>query len=108
MNIFRPTSISATMLAMSLISTQGFAAESALPKNPEAQPQSSQSVQPKVDKKTADAAAEKRKYLISDAQAAITETRKALQALDEKKDTQVACRKPAQGGAKSGGEERPQ
>lgn len=86
MNIFKVKTFTVTLLAAGLISTQGFAADSALPKKPEVQPPTSQSVQPKVDKKTADAAAEKRKYLISDAQSAMTETRKALQALDEKKN----------------------
>lgn len=46
-------------------------------------------MQPKVDKKTADAAAEKRKQLLSDAQSAIAETKKALQALEDKKDREA-------------------
>lgn len=86
MNKFKLKNLVAIMMAMGLISAQGFAADSALPKKPEVQPEASKSVQPKVDEKTADAAAEKRKELISDAQSAIAETRKALQALEENKD----------------------
>ena len=85
MKTFKPTTLSA-MIAISLISAQGFAAD---PIKPEEKSQANQSVQPKVDQKTADAAAEKRKSLISDAKSAITETRKALQALDEKKDKEA-------------------
>ncbi|NNM69053.1 MAG: YfdX family protein [Gallionella sp.] len=89
MNIFKLQVLSATLLTMGLISTQGFAADSVLPKNPEVQPQASQSVQPEIDKKTADAAAEKRKHLLADAQTAIAETEKALQALEENKSKEA-------------------
>ena len=89
MNIIKLKTLTVTMLSLGLISAQGFAADSALPKKPEAQPQANQSVQPKVDKKTADAAAEKRKFLLSDAQSAIAETRKALQALEDKKEREA-------------------
>ena len=58
----------AAMLTMGLVlSSQGFALESALPKKSEPQSQVSKSVQVEVNKKTADAAAEKRKELIADA-----------------------------------------
>lgn len=88
MNIFKVKTFTAALLAIGL-SAQGFAADSALPKKPEVQSQANKSVQSKVDKMTSDAVAEKRKYLISDAQSAIAETRKALQALDEKKDREA-------------------
>ena len=72
------------MLAMGLmLSPQGFAADSAFPKKSEPQSQSSKSVQVEVNKKTADTASNKRKELIADAQTAIAETEKALQALKE-------------------------
>lgn len=76
----------AAMLIMGLmLSSQGFAAESALPKKSEPQSQASKSVQAEVNKNTADTAAEKRKELIADAHTAIVETEKALQALEDKK-----------------------
>ena len=84
MNTSKLKALSVAMLAMGLmLSPQGFAAESALPKRPEPQSQPSKSVQVEVNKKTADTAAEKRKELIADAQTAIAETEKALQALKE-------------------------
>jgi len=66
------------------MSASSFAADSALPAKPQTQSESSQSVQPKVDKQTADAAAEKRKKLLADATAALAETHKALKALENK------------------------
>lgn len=62
---------------------------SALPTKPQAQSEASQSVQPTVDKQTADAAAEKRKKLIADATAALAETKKALKALENKKSDEA-------------------
>ena len=64
----------------------GFAADSALPSKSQAQSEASQSVQPKVDKQTEEAAAEKRKKLVADAAAALAETHKALKALENKKN----------------------
>lgn len=66
------------------MSAPSFAADSALPPKPQAQSEASQSVQPKVDKQTADAAEEKRKKLFADATAALAETQKALKALESK------------------------
>ena len=84
MNTSKLKALSVAMLAMGLmLSPQGFAAESALPKRPEQQSQPSKSVQVEVNKKTADTATEKHKELIADAQTAIAETEKALQALKE-------------------------
>ena len=82
--------ISATTLAIGLmLSAKGIAAESALPKKPEVQPQASQSVQPDVNKKANDAIEEKRKILIADAQTAIAEAEKALQALNNNKNNEA-------------------
>jgi hypothetical protein len=67
------------------LSASSFAADSALPAKPQAQSEASQSVQSKVDKQSADAAAEKRKKLFADATAALAETHKALKALENKK-----------------------
>ena len=90
MNIFNLKVFPATILAVGLtLSALGFAADSALPKKPEVQSQASLSAEPEVNKKTADAAAEKRKHLISDAQTAIVETRKALRALEENKSKEA-------------------
>ena len=72
-----------------VLSAPGFAADSSLPSKPQAQSEASKAVQPQVDKKTADAAAEKRKKLLADATAAIAETKKALQALEEKKNEEA-------------------
>lgn len=84
MNTYKQKTLSVAMLAMGLmLSPQGFAAESALPKKSEPQSQASKSVQVEVNKKTADTVVEKRKELIADAQTAIAETEKALQALKE-------------------------
>ena len=66
------------------MSAPSLSADSALPAKPQAQSEASQSIQPKVDKQTADAAAEKRKKLFADATAALAETHKALKALENK------------------------
>lgn len=68
-----------------ILSGNNYAADSALPKKAEAQSKPSQSVQSEVNKQTDDALAAKRKELIADAQSAIAETEKALQALTDKK-----------------------
>lgn len=76
----------AALLAMGmLISLQGNAADTKLPAKAEPQSQLNQSVQPEVDKKAAEAAQEKRAQLMAEAQAAIAETEKALQALGDRK-----------------------
>ena len=68
-----------------LVAATGQAAESALPSKPQPQSESSQTVQPQVDKQAVDAAAEKRKKLLAEAEAAISQTQQALKALDDKK-----------------------
>ena len=84
-------SLKHSILCVSLIglcglamSTLSFSADSALPTKPQTQSEASQSIQPKVDKQTADAAADKRKKLFADATAALAETHKALKALENK------------------------
>jgi hypothetical protein len=62
-----------------------FATDSARPSTPEKRSESSQSVQQQVDKRTTDAAIEKRKKIFADATAAIAETQKAMKALEEMK-----------------------
>lgn len=90
MNTYKLKALSVAMLTMSLmLSPQSFAAESALPKKSEPQSQASKTVQVEVNKKTAETVAEKRKELIADAQTAIAETEKALQALREKKNKEA-------------------
>ncbi len=58
------------------MSALSFAAETALPAKPQEQSSTTQSVQPKVDKGTADVAFEKRKKLFADATIALAETKK--------------------------------
>lgn len=81
------------VILMSLVglamSAPSFAADSALPAKSQAQSEASQSVQPKVDKQTADAAAEKRKKLFADATVALAETKEALKALENKKNDEA-------------------
>lgn len=72
-----------------VLSASGFAADPVLPGKPQAQSEASKAVQPQVDKKTADAAAEKRKKMLADATAAIAETKKALKALEDKKNDEA-------------------
>lgn len=78
--------VSVMSLGWLVVPSTGFAADSALPSKPQTQSDASQSVQPKVDKQTAEAAAEKRKKLVGDATAALAETHKALRALENKKN----------------------
>ena len=79
-------SLSTTLLIVGvMLPSQIFAVESALPKKPEAQTPVSKSVQSEVNKKTADATSEKQKQVLADAQTAISETEKALQALKDNK-----------------------
>ena len=56
-----------------------------LPHSAQAQSEATESVQPQVDVKATDQAAEKRKKITADAVAAVNETKNALKLLDEKK-----------------------
>lgn len=62
-----------------------FAADKDKAVTPEAQSQSTQEIQPAVDAKTDENIAEQRKKILSEANAAIAESKKALKALDEGK-----------------------
>ncbi len=72
-------------LGLGLMSLTAFAAADALPKTPQAQSETAQSVQPQVDSAVTAHAAEKRHEIIADAVVAVQETQKALQFLEEKK-----------------------
>ncbi|NHZ37845.1 YfdX family protein [Massilia rubra] len=76
-----------TLVAVLLIPFYIHAANQAPPPNkPEPQSPASQSVQAQVDKRTADAAEQKRRELMTEARSAIDETEKALKALDDKRN----------------------
>ena len=66
-----------------MLSAPAFADDSALPAEPQAKSEATESVQPKVDATSKDKAAERRATILKDAKAAMDETAKALQALDE-------------------------
>lgn len=74
------------LLIMGLIFlTPSLAADSTRSSKPQAQSETAKAVQSQIDKQTLNAATEKRKNLLADATAAIAETEKALQALEDKK-----------------------
>ncbi|MDQ1924822.1 YfdX family protein [Massilia pseudoviolaceinigra] len=75
-----------TLVAGLLIPLYIHAANQTPPPKAEPQSQASQAVQPQVDKRTADAALQKQRELMAEAQSAIAETEKALKALDEKRN----------------------
>ena len=74
-----------------MVSTPAFGGESSLPDQPQAQSPVTQSVQAEVDNEAANKAAEKRRKILADASAAINETEKALQALQDG-DTETALK----------------
>lgn len=76
--------ISALLGGGLLLSVPGFAADSSWQK-PETQSAASQSVQPMVNTHVADTTTKKRQQLIADAAVAVTETEKAISALEMKK-----------------------
>ena len=78
------TQLYAAMLSLGLASFPLFAGESALPEEPQPQSAIAQSVQEDIDNEASNKADEKRQKILSDAGAAIDETKKALQALAEK------------------------
>jgi hypothetical protein len=82
----------AALLGLGLMaSTSAFGGESSLPDQPQAQSPVTQSVQAEVDNEAANKAAEKRRKILTDASAAIEETKKALQALQDG-DTESAMK----------------
>ena len=66
-----------------------FSDQSVLPAKPQTQSPASQSVQPAVDSKTGEVAAEKRQKLAADAFTALDETNHALKLLEEKKNDEA-------------------
>ncbi|HEX8609906.1 MAG TPA: YfdX family protein [Telluria sp.] len=86
MNSQHRTALRSSTLAAGLLIPFYIHAANQMPP-PKAEPQSpaSQSVQPQVDKRAADAAQQKQRALMAEAQSAIAETEKALKALDEKR-----------------------
>ena len=82
----------AALLSQGLIgTTPAYAGESSLPDQPQPQSPVTQSVQAEVDNEAANKAAEKRRKILADASAAINETEKALQALQDG-DTETALK----------------
>ena len=74
----------AVLLSHGLAASPLYAVEPSLPDEPQTQSLTTQSVQTDVNIKTTDKVSEKRKEILTEASAAIDETKKALQALDEK------------------------
>jgi len=86
MNIMNQKTLYASLLSLGLIaSAPAVAQDTALPHKPQEQTEVGKSVQPQVDAKATEQAAEKRKKITADAIAAVAETRNALKLLDEKK-----------------------
>jgi hypothetical protein len=82
----------AGLLSLGLaVSAAVYAGMSSVPDEPQSQSPATQSVQAEVDEKAADKADEKRRKILADAGAAIDETQKALQALEDN-DTEAALR----------------
>jgi hypothetical protein len=84
MKISLLTKLFTTTLILGLASSQLYAEVSALPEEPQPQSDITQSVQQEVDNEATNKADEKRQQILSDAGAAIDETKKALQALANK------------------------
>ena len=72
-----------------MLSAPAFADDTALPAEPQAKSEAAESVQPQVDATSTDKAAERRATILKDAKAAMDETAKALQALDEKNSAEA-------------------
>lgn len=86
MNIMNQKTLYAALLSLGLIaSSPAFAQDTALPRKPQEQTEVGKSVQPQVDAKATEQAAEKRKKITADANAAVAETKNALKLLDEKR-----------------------
>lgn len=86
MRTMKLKTLPAALLSLGLIaSAPAFAEDTALPAEPQAQTEATESVQPQVDAKATNQAAETRKKITADAVAAMSETKKALKLLDEKK-----------------------
>ena len=86
MKTMKLKTLTAALLSLGMIaSAPALAEDTALPTEPQTQSEATESVQPQVDAKATDQAAEKRKKITADALAAVNETKNALKLLDEKK-----------------------
>ena len=86
MKVMKFNTLYAAMFGLSLaLSAPAWADKSAMPTEPQEQSAATKSVQADVDKASGAKAEEKRKAILDDAIAAISETQKALVALDENK-----------------------
>ncbi len=84
------SSVAAALLLTSLVcAAPSFVAASELPSTPQTQSESSKAVQPDVEAEASNAAAEKRKALLADATAAIADTERALEALDDNRTAEA-------------------
>jgi hypothetical protein len=76
----------ATLLSLGLfVAAPIIADDSALPSEPQVKSGATESVQPQVEEESVDKAAEKRRKIIAEATAAVTQTKTALKALEDKK-----------------------
>lgn len=86
MNKSIPQTVCATLIALGLVtSVPAIADDSALPTKPQKQSTETESVKTDVDNKSSDEALAKRKKILSEASTALSETKRALTALGEKK-----------------------
>jgi hypothetical protein len=84
MKCFVSGSLYAVVIGLGLILSPPLPAEdSSLPAEPQAKSPATESVQPQVEEKSADEAADRRRQIIAEARVALDETRRALQALEE-------------------------
>ncbi|BCU06395.1 YfdX family protein [Allochromatium tepidum] len=99
MKTMKLKTLTAALLSLGLFaSVPAFAEDTALPAEAQAQTEATESVQPQVDAKATNQAAEKRKKITADAMAAVNETKKALKLLDEEKtDEALAALEQATG-----------
>ena len=91
MNVKPLKLLSAALLSLGMIASAQLIAEEDLAPAAELQAKSAatESVQPQIDAKATDQAVEKRKKIIVDAVAAVSETKRALRLLDEKKSEEA-------------------
>jgi len=76
----------AALLSLGLgVAAPTIADDSALPAEPQAKSGATESVQPQVEEKSVDKAAEKRRQIITEATAAVAQTKTALKALEDNK-----------------------
>ncbi|MFS2004142.1 YfdX family protein [Duganella sp. CT11-25] len=79
----------AVLFSIGLMLSPSGGAIGSLPPRAEPQGQANRSVQPEIDKRTAEMSLEKQGQLIAEAQSAVAETERALRALNEKKNSEA-------------------